>query len=295
MENRKVVTLIPLALTVFLGAAIIGYFCLKDGNKNAEARETTEKFLRFSYTLTNNSSEFIESTDFISYLPLELPGTQRVTDIISSHPYEIIVEDEIHRSIKFKVLDLAPYASRVIDLTVVVEASLHPQSEAIQKQVYVKAEKYIESDDGVIRDLAGSIEFNQFPEKKLYEWLSTNIQDIGYVAENKGARFALEHRMGDCTEHMYAFVALARAKAIPARGVAGFVVEDSAGILNSSSYHNWAEYHDGEKWILADSQKKVFDRDYKNYIAYRIFGGDFTASGSTNRFLAIDPRITIRL
>src|SRR5690625_8053461 len=84
---------------------------------------------------------------------------------------------------------------------------------------------------------------------------------------------------------MYAFVALARAQGIPARGIAGFVVNSSAAVLSASYYHNWAEFHDGERWVLVDPYKGVFDEQYENYIAFRLVGGTNNYSGLASRFL----------
>src|SRR5690625_7987994 len=87
---------------------------------------------------------------------------------------------------------------------------------------------------------------------------------------------------------MYAFVALARAQGIPARGIAGFVVNSNAAVLSASDYHNWAEFHDGERWVLVDPYKGVFDDQYENYIAFRMVGGRKNHSGSARRLLAVD-------
>lgn len=292
--NKKATAL---SVCVVVLSLLIGYFgyCLWPSEKGTPAY-FVDKTLRFSYTLKNTSGDLIPQVEFISYLPLDISGRQILINTIASHDYEIIEEKDNHQSIKFTLSDLPPYGSRVINLTLELKTSLLSQPESIKKSVYLKNEKYIEVDSEAVLSVIRDIKLDQNPEKSIYQWLANNIKDVGYIAENKGARFALEQRMGDCTEHMYAFVALARAKGIPARGIAGFVVQNPAEILTSSSYHNWAEFYDGKKWILVDSQRRVFDDQYPHYIPFRIFGSEpVDTARSTNRFLSTDSRISINL
>ena len=291
-HNKPLLLLIFSLITSLILLIGVGVYWLLDENEQA-IEQPVDKILRFSYTLTNTSADFIPQTEFYSYLPLIIPGSQRIKAVTSSHDYEILEDGESQRSIKFVLTNLPPYGSKVVNLTIEVQVSALPQQDSIKEAVYLKAEKYIEVDSSAVQDLVRT--FEMAPEKAAYQWLANNVKDAGYVAENKGARFALEQQSGDCTEHMYAFVALARAKGVPARGVAGFVLEKPAEILTSSSYHNWAEYYDGEKWILVDSQRRVFNDAYRNYIPFRIFGGESELSTSTNRFLTADPRISINL
>lgn len=281
-----------LILMVFLASAIY----LFAGKKDLIINQPVTKTLKFSYTLTNTSADFIAEAEFLSFLPLVLPGSQVITSLDASQDYEILDHDSNQHSIKFVIHNLPPYGSKVINLAIEVEVSALPQVQAIKKALYLKEEKYIEITSTPVQSIVQSLPRAEEPTKIIYEWLANNINDAGYVAENKGAKFALEKRLGDCTEHMYAFIALARAKGIPARGVAGFVVDNSAAVLASASYHNWAEFHDGKKWILVDPQRKIYDDKYQHYLPFRHFGGDPAAGElSTNRFLATDQRISIHL
>lgn len=294
IHNQKITIAATTTLVVLITNVFIYFFLEK--NKPNDDSSLEDKVLRFSYTLTNTSADFIPEVELFSYLPVTLPNTQNIKSITSSHDYEIVDDDDLHQSIKFTIQNFPPYGSRIVNLTLELQTSPLPHQERIKSTVFLKDEKYIETNSEIVKALADTLGEDDFPEKSIYQWLVNNLKDVGYVAENKGAKFALEQRIGDCTEHMYAFIALARAKGIPARGFAGFVVENPAQILTSSSYHNWAEFYDGKKWILVDSQRRVFNDKYQHYIPFRIFGGDSTdALASTNRFLTTDSRISINL
>lgn len=60
----------------------------------------------------------------------------------------------------------------------------------------------------------------------------------------------LERRVGDCTEHTWLFVALARAAGIPARPVYGLMYID--GTEPSFGYHAWAEVELDGRWVALD-------------------------------------------
>jgi transglutaminase-like putative cysteine protease len=261
-----------------------------------EIQQPVEKQLRFTYTLKNTASELITQADFSAMMPIEIPGVQHVTSVEATQPYTVLKNNAAQNSIKFGIQNLPPFGVKVITVTLHVTLAPTAHKESINKQHYLNAQKYIELDAASVHKIATQVkkETPLLTVKAAYEWLVNNIQDVGYLAQAKGAQFALEQRTGDCTEHMYALIALARANGIPARGVAGFMVEQSAGILNASNYHNWAEFHDGKKWILVDSQKHHFDEQYSHYIVTH-FLAEESAPSTTERFLTTDNRIEVSL
>ncbi len=77
------------------------------------------------------------------------------------------------------------------------------------------------------------------------------------------------NRQGDCTEFMYLFAALCRAREIPARTIGGFVCTGNA-VIKPGDYHNWVEFFDGRFWRLADPQRKRWLKHGSHYIAMRV-------------------------
>ncbi|MGB0589981.1 MAG: transglutaminase-like domain-containing protein [Myxococcota bacterium] len=60
----------------------------------------------------------------------------------------------------------------------------------------------------------------------------------------------LERRVGDCTEHTWLFVALARAAGVPAKPVYGLMYIDD--VAPSFGYHAWADVSIDGRWIAVD-------------------------------------------
>jgi len=70
--------------------------------------------------------------------------------------------------------------------------------------------------------------------------------------------WALEKRLGDCSEYSYLFVALCRAAGIPARIQAGFAFHSENEVLEDG--HMWAEYYlENYGWVPVDVTWRLFD------------------------------------
>ncbi|MEM2109197.1 MAG: transglutaminase-like domain-containing protein [Candidatus Odinarchaeota archaeon] len=128
---------------------------------------------------------------------------------------------------------------------------------------YTKPENLIESDNPLIisfaHQLAGDLENPLLVVQKFYEWVSSNIQYQVQTVE-RGALWALENMVGDCSEYSDLFIALCRAYGIPARKVLGWAFSDPVNYmaLGSYQYHNysahaWVEvYFEEYGWIAFD-------------------------------------------
>lgn len=295
MGNTKLVWGSGLAVLALIALAWwLASVFLPQGRALPDLEPTGHKVIRLSYTLSNSASENIEEFQFSAFAPVNIDGYQTLDFIDSTIDYALSGEPRM-RNIDMRINGLAPFGSRVVTLTLGVGVYDGPRYERINPSDYLGAERYIETDEPEVRRLANRIakDTKNF-QHDAFEWVKANITDAGYIAQNRGAKFALQERLGDCTEFMYAFVALARAQGIPARGVAGFVVNSNAAVLSASDYHNWAEFHDGERWVLVDPYKGVFDDQYENYIAFRLIGGANNYSGSARRFLVVDERVSVR-
>jgi transglutaminase-like putative cysteine protease len=138
---------------------------------------------------------------------------------------------------------------------------------------YLTPEPYCESDSADMVTLAQQLKTDTEREtvRKIFQWVTSNVQYAGYIKNPRGAAYALTHGKGDCTEYMYLFVALCRAAGIPARGLGGYVVDRNA-MLRPQAYHNWAEFYLNGVWHVADPQKQIFMDNQAHYLAMRVIG-----------------------
>jgi len=135
---------------------------------------------------------------------------------------------------------------------------------------YLISEKFIESEAKVIMELAEK----SAPKKSkggilmhsIFNSTINSLDKYKFSNEPKGALGALKLRGGDCTDYTDLFVALCRARGLPARHVHGIL----ASGFSDTPKHSWAEVyipHNG--WVRLDpflvEAGKVSFRKLKNY------------------------------
>lgn len=263
----------------------------------AEVVYPHSRLVRYGFTLRNTSGELLRGTEFRVFAPVRETATQRSVSIDASHPFELS-EDELGNQILVFRFTIPPYGAKVVRVSAQLELADAPNPRPAPRDGrFLGEERYVEVEDpriqGAARELPG--EGGTEVAQAAYEWVVARLRDPGYVREDRGALYALEQRQGDCTEHMYLFTALARARGIPARGVGGFVLAES-GVLRSGDYHNWAEFHAGDTWRIADPQRRVFDAEPGRYVAMRIIGrGEASPMGNSHRFVAFHDAVEVRM
>ena len=112
---------------------------------------------------------------------------------------------------------------------------------------YLVSEKYIESDDMFIVNIANGIEGVSREEivDKIFRYVQGTLKYT--VIQNIGAKKALEIKKGKCSEYAASMVALCRAKGIPARIVTGHFLRER------DTSHAWVEvYYDEYGWVTYD-------------------------------------------
>lgn len=251
-----------------------------------------ERTFRYSFTIRNSGGDRVDDATLRVFAPVERTPTQLATRLDASEKFEIVTDSRGNRTLELSV-DLPPYGSKVISIESEVRFTSDPlPSPAVPDDRYLRSERFVEVDAPEIQALAQSFGSGT-PEaiaRQAYEWVAENIAMRGYVAEDRGAFHALRARAGDCTEAMYLFMALVRARGIPARSVEGFVTRGS-GVLRAEELHNWAEYHAAGRWRLADPNQEVFGvSPDRQYLAMRVSLGAGTPEGLVRRFaISRDP------
>lgn len=257
-----------------------------------------ERILRFSYELTNTQATAVKEAIFSSYLPVAVGSSQKLDLLSTTSRHQTQTGDLGNHVAHFSLGTIAPYAKKTVSFVAKVKTSKSPQSIDLNNiSQYLQADTFIEVEHPSIIKLSQQLKGSNDREslQRIYRWLSTRVKYAGYIPKDRGALYAITHLQGDCTEYMYAAVALARALGIPARGVGGYVY-DRNQVVKPADYHNWAEVYIDGAWQVLDAQKKVFMSQNENYIAMRYLS-DASASllGSSHRFSVADKSLSIRM
>ena len=181
-----------------------------------------------------------------------------------------------------------------------------------ENELYVKAQKRVESDDAKIVAKAKEITFGLSSDykraKAIFEYVNTNMKySTGSSFANKGAASALANLSGVCEEYATLYAALCRAVDIPTKVVQGYrlekvedepessYIEPTTGetVIVPTKYkynvvpHVWNEvYFDDYGWVPVDSCI-VYTGKEGSKIAYldsfcKIEGAEYVADGIYN-------------
>jgi hypothetical protein len=278
--------------TVIAFAIVLSVFLLPTATGNAESssilkyyvREVFVGRLRHIIKITNPTSNMV--TDVNLYVPLICNETARHYAIlygVQPGGYHFIRDGSENVYARWKDLAISPGQTFVVEfeyrilsfsITYTVNSSLigsyDGSSELYMK--YTQTEEFIESNSTEIMEKAQNITGGESdPHRKarliynfVVSYLRYEIQE-----DEKGALWALEHGVGDCSEYSYLFAALCRAAGIPARVQAGFAFHYVNEVLKDG--HMWAEYYlENYGWIPVDATWQLFDAiDNKHFSSIR--------------------------
>lgn len=286
MPNAKIALAYVLLSALLLGAA-----------EQAQGTENSvERFFRFQYMLTNDSSSVIDGAEFSVQIPVKRTYNQVVKSVQASRKYTLEEDDIGNQRMVFEINGLAPYSLMPIEIeTVVVLGRNNDPLEAEVDPRYLLSESYIELSADEIKTFSRKFE-SVSPEAaigKISKWIERNIEKASYTPNKLGALEALRSKSGDCTEFMYLGIAAARMNNIPARALSGFVYNGNSSI-KSNNYHDWYEvYLDGAGWRIIDSffgQKNI---ESTEYLAMYVANPSTTDTIATSRYSLSDSRVSV--
>jgi len=255
-----------------------------------------ERHVRYSFSVRNPAPVLVGAAEVLAFAPVERTSMQRAGAITASQPFELRRDVLGNQTLRF-VVTLPPFASRVISVDAVVRFAETPQAEELRtRQLFLASAPYVQVDDPAIQRVAVNLGGTQPMDiaAGIERWVADHVREGGYVVQRRGARLALESGRGDCTERADLFVALARARGIPARTMAGFVIDHDA-VLRANGYHNWAEAYVDGAWRLADPDKGVLGSSPSQYLAMRVLDGEGEDSPAVRYVSVSDATLVARL
>jgi transglutaminase/protease-like cytokinesis protein 3 len=268
---------------VGLFVSIIGLACLSDIGARTpthpgtaarpaprppdDRRGHAELELTYTFSATGQTS----MVRFTVLLPRTITGRQEISTKCSPNPSRVFTRNGSRYAEfvfpkpkeRFKVeVEIKGELSRY-DLSTARRKSQNKITEASTLEPFLKHEKNIEKDDPQIRRIAKAMKAQSETGlvKQIYTYVLDNMEYGGFKEKNLGALDALKNNKGDCSEYTALFVALCRAKEIPARVVYGYTSE-----YKDTPKHAWAEvFLEKHGWVPFDptrgDQNNRFVRD----------------------------------
>jgi len=198
--------------------------------------------------------------DFTALVPKSIPGRQNILSVSYSPKPLRIFDENGNRYARFSLNK--PDKQEKIKISVKAELFRYDlftarknRRQAIagaeESGDFLRNEKYIEKDHRLIIQIADGIEDDTEINivKNIYNYVLDNMEYSILGKKDWGAVKAIQLGKGDCTEYSDLFVALCRAKKIPARVESGYTV----GFSPKTTRHNWAEVYLQEYgWVPFD-------------------------------------------
>lgn len=196
---------------------------------------------------------------FVVLLPQTLPRRQAVSGLaFDPEPTRVYAKG---RDLYAEYVLRQPLAETVLTVRTFVEllrpdlqtaAALGPPGEAQVEPAWTAPEEHVESDDPGISEAAATVADGEVPRvvRGLLALVGRHMRYGGFQSRELGARGAFDERRGDCTDYADLFVALCRARGIPARVAKGIVTEFG----EDTSKHSWSEAWLGPAlgWVAFD-------------------------------------------
>ena len=221
----------------------------------------TEKVtFRMQFTVT--ATPGLDQTTLTILVPKTVPQRQKVVSLTYSKPPSEEFDADGNHYARFTMDN--PPARTVItidgqaeayrfDLNTVKTVNPPNLANAQDLQMWLADEKYLEKNAPPIQTAAQSITgSDDITElRNIMAFVTKTLRESGFSSADRGALWAIQNKNGDCTEFAELFVALCRAKNIPARYCEGYLV----GLVpaNQPSAHNWAEaYTKQYGWVRFD-------------------------------------------
>ncbi len=291
IKNKNLTVFI--ALILIFSVSVAAYFLLKE-----KPEYNITRTLKYRYVVQNKTNKLLTKTEFWAYAPVSKTSNQLVVKLESSFPFKSEYDKYGNHIQTFSIDQLAPFATKIITITVTLKMSDKANPiKLINKQNFLTAEKNIESDNPKLISFAANLvkQSSVDTAQTLFNWVNKNIKYEGYVKNDRGALYAFNNRKGDCTEYSYLFTALSRTQSIATRVIGGYVYKEDQ-LLKPEDFHNWAEYYDNGRWIIADVQNANWNTKIETYIAFRILSReDNRKLGNSHRFAHSNPDVTMKL
>ncbi|MEW5848166.1 MAG: transglutaminase domain-containing protein [Myxococcota bacterium] len=224
---------------------------------------TTLRQLRSTYTLRNTTGTPIPGASLWVYVPVQETSYQALKSVEFSHPALL------QKGMAQVVVELPPYGTKLVRVDFDVMQAAEAQVASVDAEDFLRPSPVVEATHPDVVARAKELKKDNVlaTARAIHEFVAGHVREGGYDTTERGALYALQNQSGDCSEYSSLFVALARAAGVPSRRVSGYFCE---GPCRNQNYHTWAEFHDGERWRLVDSQNKRFDVQTAGYVALEL-------------------------
>jgi transglutaminase-like putative cysteine protease len=224
----------------------------------AASGDSTKVSVTFKYAITSRGTEKLIFTVLV---PKTIPGRQKLGTLHYSHRPLSEFEEQGSKYARFLFTNLSGRIELKIQADVelarydfsLATARGPSKTRLTNLKPWLVDEKYLEKDAPEVKEAASGLSGKDELEtiRAIMSFVQQTLTYSGYDPVDRGAVWALQKRRGDCSEYTDLFVAVCRAKKIPARVWEGYTLNEVQ--KGDTPRHAWAEaYTQKYGWIPFD-------------------------------------------
>lgn len=234
----------------------------------------------FKFTYAAGIQDLPEDAEVRVWIPVPQDTTvQRIKVVDQQFPTETATKTEPKYG--NKMLSFACRGRASVDFSITYDAArqevltsqgTHDNLTEEQRQLFLQANKLVPTSDETCLALLDGLEAGESPwdlGRALYHRVEDHMQydkPDGKPWGRGDAVWACQNQFGNCTDFHSLFIALARAKGLPAKFEIGFPLPPERGEGTIGGYHCWAYFYvDGQGWIPVDISEADKHPDLKEY------------------------------
>ncbi|WP_020475598.1 transglutaminase-like domain-containing protein [Zavarzinella formosa] len=224
----------------------------------ADKGKTVSFTIQYTITATDKTDKVVLTT----LVPVTIPGKQKISQLQFSTPpqqqfeedgrkYAVFVFTDFKKPVTIQINAVAEIYRN--DLTVIADRARDKKIPDEATSRWLAHEKNLEKDSAAIKEVAKTFVKSGDMEtvEEILVYLEKTVKYGGFSQKDRGALGTLGEKRGDCGDFSDLFVALCRAKGIPARICDGYVTE---GVPKGDTpSHTWAEVRINKLgWVPVD-------------------------------------------
>lgn len=288
-----------IAVTMLLIGLVGGAWWLIDRQSSPVAQFDERRLLRLKLEVANQGNAAVNDAKMSLYAPQTNLSNQQLIEFRSKHEHQTQTTNTGNQLAVVSLGVIPPFGHKTVEFTAELGMATAPNTKPLSKDEHTKltqAGPLIDHDQNSIIKLADRLRADDdaVSVAAISEWVNSNIEFGGYIAQDLSASHVLKSRSADSSGFAYLTVALARAMGLPARAVGGFVATQNK-VVSASEYHNWTEVYFDRAWHPVDPQKSAQLEVAQNYIVLRIINEDeITFARNGHEFVSVSKGLTIR-
>jgi hypothetical protein len=176
-----------------------------ESEQNARAY-CVPKTVTYGYAMVNKTGRPLKDLELSTEAPVHRTSGQECCEkLAASEECHLVQDPSGNQSLRLRIGAIPPYGRKEIRVEALMKTAWAPSASHAPSGALLESERFVEADHPKIRAVAETLRDRDPMQTahRTFHWVADHLRDSSYLRGARGARYALEHERGDCTEHRY--------------------------------------------------------------------------------------------